>query len=723
MAVTDYSGARKERTGWTHLLSIKVDGEDTTWGNRVTSWGDFRRSVSDYQRSEIGGNEGIKIADTDMEIWGSVYSGGKYDLLWTPVEIISKLGGPDGTFTFNDGDESAKFGVFRFGQARFGDLIFLGGERRISGFEVEDNEIEISLFDNLEGVRTSKFIWDYQTLRSEDPASGVYGTVHSIIDATSILVKQNPGAAYGAVSLRGRINNLIVQRRLRTHPEVWSRLNAYGVLTKDDILPGDYIKFGTVDEPNPSVAGLMLKNNPRYALTSGSFRTFSGVTFATFQFSSDIKNVFPGQFIFKRTPLVYEGNPAEIVYNIVTGPNTTLQIPTGSVSQDHYQAAVSACSPMNFKRTIDDENEGALLREIMAISEPLDAKFFFDRSQRWCWIPYRPRMSDRDIDDMTDSYDAHWLGLGNITGKVKWTIDANSIVTNLRIMYGFDEFELDKGFDFQKEIDIDSPAISTRYNGMQRSRVIESRWLHSSHEAVVIGNRIIRRRENGVRYVSMFTSLYGLEEELYNVRNISSRVANMTNAPFSIESIDMDIDKNTIALNMESIDREYKGNGFGYYLPVNAGSTIGNVVSGTSKSGWSWLDTTLAARHGTIGSMDVAGGGSSWIVLDKTGLELQVGSNGYAEYITVGSEIVKVVGTVGGGTSDWKLISRGMFTTDETHPHSTGDPIVVWPTYDGKFNPIFRSGTIFGAPSGADFATGTVHNINVTNWGTVWRWF
>lgn len=710
MAITNYTEARKQRTGYTHILSILFNGASVDWANRVTRWGVIRYSMSNYDSAFSGGIDEIAFADTEdsQPFWGSFYGANGTNPLWSTIEYVSSLGGPDGTFQFQGGSTSAKFGLFRFGELRFGETV-LGGlvaRGRTIEFSVRDNELLFKLQDDIDVLSKARFIWDYTPLQS-----GQYGTVYRILDDKTFVVEESSDD-----HLRGMINNLNLSGSLRTYEEQWKRLGNLGNIGTDAILPGDVLKFyGT--SLFGTDAGSLLVQEKSYNVTGGSFYISGNGTFGTIEVTSALVNIKPGDRVYKKVPLIYTGNPGQIIYNMLTGSNTNLNFPSGSISSEHFHAATAACAPMNFSKVIIDESEGAVLNEIKQISEPLEAKFFFNRTGEFVWMPYRPRLRD-NIDILADFYDALAAGTDNIISDTPPTFRqrVDSVYNRYKIEYDYNDFEDVSEIAFRSTKEIVAPPIrQSYYNGYQGFKEFQSYWIKDTNESVVIGNRFLKHHATAIPAFEFVTSLYGLEEELYNIIHVTHRSGSLTNYAFSIEDVSIDIDSDTISISSEGIGNLRFQSGYGYY---NSGSAIG-AVSGTSKCGWSW-----PVSHGAAGgSMHH---GFLQVALGSTGTLISLGNgyvrnDGLTKYITIGSEIIRI--TSNEGDPDPLTCVRGVETTYlHATSYGSGVPYAMWPMDEnGDIKAIYNGTELYSVAT--KYVSGTVYNINTGTYGTVWRWF
>lgn len=704
---TDYTEARKEPAGYRHLLSLKWNGDAVDWENRVLKWGRLRLSASTPNRAIAGGIDGLTISDTDQAIWGSFKGPNGTNPHWSLFEYESNIAGPAGTFGFGSGTLDAKFGLFKMGELHFGDRVITSRVQRgrVVEFIAQEHEIQLNFFDDIDMLAKAKFVWDYTGLRAT-VGGDVFGTVHRIVNGSTVIVQETPDHA-----VHSKINNYGLEGTLRTYQESWKRLGNLGQIGTDAILPGDVLKFhGT--HVSDGDAGSVLLEQQSYNVQTGSFYVVGGGTWGTITFTTPLYNVNPGDHIFKRKPLVFEGNPAEIIRAMLIGSNTSLRLPSGSVHVGHYQAATSACSPMHFWKTITDEGEGAVLREIKEISEPVEARFYFDRSGKWIWEPFRP-LNRNTLDVKADFYDAVDGGTDNIIGRLGYVEESEYLYTDIRVLYDFNELENEFGLQYKGMVELSAPDTATANNMYRSMKEIKSNWMRSRDEAVIVAHRFLRNHATISPSVNFETSLYGLEEQLGNLLDITHRTGSLAHRMFVLEDIQMDLDNDVISLQMSDVTDRHFESGYGY---LTSGSTFPHAVSATSSCGGCWPDTSVAGGHGTIEStMPDSGGTGVAILKDKNGQVPLIGVSGYTQWVTIGSEILRAISTC---TATTKSLVREQHTTN-TAAHVNGVGWQAWPMdKNGDIIAVYNGTNIVGTRN-----NGTVANINTGTWGTVWRMF
>jgi hypothetical protein len=716
----NYTEARKEPTGWKHILKLKWNGTLTNWHERVVSWGAIDRKVSSWEEALSGGGNRLALADTDMTLWGSFKGANGTNPLWSVVEIESYLGGPTGTYAYPGQGSDAKFGLFRFGDVRFGDILLSGiiNKGRITQLENQGDQIILPLYDDILLLNNAKFVWDYTWIGSSvynlfAYGSGAkYGTIERILNATTITVEES---IYD--NIKGTLNTLFTNAKFADYSNKWARSDSYGGVASNSILPGDMLKFGSYLLSDAD-AGSVLVETPGFQVSKGAIFVDSNrsATFATISFTKELFDVKPGAWIYKRVPLKYEGNPAEVVRQMLIGSNTNIGYPSGSISIPHLRAATSACSPAYVQKFIEDDSEGAVLKEIKELSQVFEARYFFDRSGQWVWSPYRPRLRD-NIDGVSDWYDggtvgANTVATNNIVDNPRYMEQTEDVFTDFVMDYDFDHREDEESLQYRGHCQLKRDDVSSRYNGYRNYRNIRTQWIGNRNDAIILGNRFLRNHATAVSRLDFDTSLYGLEQDLDDVVIISHRTGSISQRAFQVNSIGMSLDDDRINLTSEEMsDRHYKS-GFGYLM---SGSNLNSEASATSTFGWSWPITVGPGTHGTVhsnlGSLEV-----TLVLYDTLGNQpTNIGVGGITHFITMGSEIMKV-------TSGATLATKTVLRNQETTKHGSylvGAGWTAWPMdSNGDIKAIYNGTEMTGTP-----VIGTSLNINTGTYGTVWRWF
>lgn len=717
MPVTSYEEARKQNAGWRHILGLYWNGGTVDWNDKILDWGVLERKISRGSEGFISGLDSLKISDTDRAIWGSFRGANGTNPHWSFFEVTSALGGPDGTFTFGSAG-TAKFGMFRFGELRFGEQSIKSSVKRgrVIGFSAQESEINIDLYDQIEVMNNAKFVWDFANLYATDSSGRPFGTIHNIIGG-SIVIIEDPADRIVAGSFYGRGGIRRTQKR------VWDTLGKLGIVGTDMVVPGDVIKFSTSNITSDS--GATLADRIGYSVVSGSFYISSNgsTAFGTIVLSQQVSDIGRGDFIYLRKPLVFEGNPGTIIERMMTGSNTNIGFPLGSLASEHFTAAKAVCGPMYLRKEIEDTSAGAVLKEIKEITQLLDGVYFFNKNGQFVWMPARPRMRD-NIDMLADYYDAIANGTGNIW-DFTYKEQTSSIITDARVTYNSQSFDEITGVNFGAEVNRYNVDVSNYNNGFRNLREVHSSWMTDQNEAVITADRILSRFATAAKEITFNTSLYGLEEEPYRLLNIAHRTGSLdAGEMFNLDSARMNFSQDIITLSLRNINKDYFGNGWGYYTD---GSISTHAVSGTSRCGWGWPDSEGNARHGSIHAIIASAANFSTLVLeDVNGGIVPIGTDGFSIYISVGLEIMKILN--GTWTTSTFTVQRAVETTNLNATLSAGDGFTIWPCEQdaskGTNRPIYpHGGTNPNSNALYPGAYGTVLNINVGSYGTVWRWW
>lgn len=680
---------------WGHVPDF--DALDWASQNRVIRWGNVRKKESNSKQGFAGGIDALELADTDGEIWGSTFDAGGTSMLWRNIQINTKwVSGIYGTVA---GTTPLALG-------------------RVVEFDLSENKVRLGLYDPIEEINNAQFIWDYTPLVASVGGTEFYGTVVFVI-GSNIIIEENPDH-----DLRKNLNTIQNQdiNRKSFTPQ-WERLGNLGVIGTDAIVPGDRIKFSRSNLAATD-AGSVLQTEPDYAVSSGSFfvsqdSNHTG-TYGTIELQTQPEGVQPGDFIYKRLPLWYRGNPAEIVWQMLHGTNTNLRWNGAITNGTYYGAATKALAQFDYECLITNEGRGAVIESIKQISEGVDAVFFFDRVGSFCWLPWRPRMRD-DADFVSERYYGTVTGgtegtIGNMW-NASWRTNSDTIFTDYTVFYDFNHYEDDDAIDYRSQFTRQNLNTATYHRGFRNVGTLYSKWCKNTDEAIIMAERKLRAATVARAKYSFDTTLFGVETDIYQLLRLSHRTGSLRQRAFAVTESNFDLDNDLISIGLRDITDVYFGAGYGYGEDSALSS---HAVSGTSRCGWGWVTAGSAniISSGTIGTGYTIGSTGSRVQLwDRAGVAANIGTDAGADtrWITIGSEVLKIAGSVAAST--YSIETRGAQLSD-TGSHDAGEEAWIALPQDSNGDLIFLyNGTEFSGTG----PHGTAHNISVGTWGTVWR--
>jgi len=338
----------------------------------------------------------------------------------------------------------------------------------------------------------------------------------------------------------------------------------------------------------------------------------------------------------------------------------------------------------------------------------MEAEFFFDRSGRWIWTPYRPRIRDA-IDGISDYYSL--TGTDNIR-NMGYEEPVDDIYTDVRVRFNYNYLEQNP-YRFMQTIERTNTTTSGSYYGYNNLKELDSEWIKDRDDAIIVAERFLGNHKDPRPKINFNTSLYGLEGDLDKVVDVTHRTGSLYNRLFRLSDLNINLDSNTISFKARSIDNVSFGQGYGYYSSDEV--DFPDAVTTSSRCGWGW------ARVGSHGTVDALTGQTQFEIRDKDGNIPNVGVDGYTKYITVGSEILRCTSS---GVTQNKVWVRGTETTVQGEDIFVGTPWLAWPMdSNGDIVPQWGYGTLLNAPTGMDTVNGTCLNINIGTFGTVWRLF
>lgn len=674
--------------GWAIRPNIE---EYPELNDRIIQWGQVRRKISNADTGFAGGADSVLIADTDQAVWGSFYGAGVVSPLWRKVSLKPyAVSGLHGTVSGNN-------------------PIFTG---RIIEVSAKNSAIKLGLFDEIDRVSKGKFIWDYTPLKTTENGT-LYGTVVEI-KGSAVIIEETPNDTLRKTILSTDLN---VVPTSFSAGETWRRLGNLGLTGTDYIYPGDLVKFSGTDLAATD-AGSVLLNARSYRVGEGSFfvdRNRTG-TFGTLFLNAVGIDVNPGDFVYKQKPLWFRGHPAEVIRQFLVGSNTTLGFSTDIISETHYSAATSWCPQFYVESLIEDVSEGAIVNEIKNLSKIAQAVFFFDINGSFVWMPNRPRTRD-GVDIVAGDYWGTVYGGTEGTGNMfnaEWSHSADNLLTDVEVRYSYNHLEDERFGQWRAQVTRQNLGVATGNNGLRIHGTVETPWVVDANTAVIVAENYLREHATARPTYTFDTSLYGIEQDLYDLLTLTHRTGSLSKAAWTVGDVRYAVDEDQISFTLYDVSHLYFGAGYGYFM---AGSGT-DSVSGTSKSGWGWPITNGAGTHGTVGSIAPAGSGNQIVLFDNDGLTPSIGAGGFTQFISLGSEILKVTSAAAAGT---KTVLRGQETTaSHIATIAVGDGWFAWPERDGAICALYN-GTEILANVGQ--AGGTVHDINTATFGSVFRFF
>jgi hypothetical protein len=674
--------------GWAIRPNIE---EYTELNDRMMNWGQVRRKISNSQTGFSGGADSVLIADTDQAVWGSFYGAAGSNPLWKKVSIkpyaISSL----------YGTVSGNYPVFT---------------GRIIEVHSKNNTVKLGLFDEIDRISKGKFIWDYTPLKTTEDGT-LYGTVVSV-NGSAVIIEETPNDTLRKTILNTDLNKAPTSFNAG---EKWRRLGNLGLTGTDYIYPGDLLKFSGTDLAAAD-AGSVLLNARSYRVGEGSFfvdRNRTG-TFGTLILNAVGLDVKPGDFVYKEKPLWFRGHPAEVIRQFLVGSNTTLGFGTNIINESHYSAATSWCPQFYVESLIEDKSEGAIVNAIKHLSKITQAVYFFDINGSFVWMPNRPRTRD-SLDVVAGDYWGTVYGGTEGTGNMfnaEWGHSADGVLTDVEVRYSYNHLEDERFGQWKAQVTRQNLGAATGNNGLRIHGTIETPWVVDADTAVYVAENYLREHATARPTYTFDTSLYGIEQDLYDLLTLTHRTGSMSKAAWSVGDVRYAIDEDQISFTLYDVSHLYFGAGYGYFM---AGSGT-DSVSGTSKSGWGWPITTGPGTHGTVGPIASGSLGSLIVLWDNDGLNPSIGAGGFTQYISVGSEILKVTSVAAAAT---KTILRGQETTaSHIATIGTGDGWFAWPMREGIICALYNGTENL---SNVSQAGGTVHGINTATFGSVFRFF
>jgi YVTN family beta-propeller protein len=413
---------------------------------------------------------------------------------------------------------------------------------RVVDESVKDSSFSMVLIDLFEDVKNSYFIWDY-----EDASLRI-----DAISGSNVIYTDESDFQDGFCTLGGTQGT-----------------------------GGEMVKFWMDSVTAP--IGKKIHSLPGYLVKSA---TWSGGV-GTLELSINPQGVGSGWYTFIRQDLIFSGNPGQIIYDILTGTNTNLQWTADDIDMNLWGSGTNSSFLFDFSGTIEGNetaNPGDVLQTLKELCQSSLSDMWFNASGEFSWAAWRPRFPQT----------LYHYREGSQVSDLEWSSNVSDIVTESIVRYAF---QITDDYKWGGEIKRNFPETVSTFNRLDRAGTLETKWIYNVDEAVVIGDRIGIYHKKGLPKVSFNSPLFGLVGTLASLIDITSRSGSLATTPFEIRSIDIDFSRAIIGFEAVDATKKYGLKGFarwedgsvsGTGVPSDRGTSL---VSGTSKSGWSWFNS------------------------------------------------------------------------------------------------------------------------------------
>jgi len=480
---------------------------------------------------------------------------------------------------------------------------------RVQKAEWNKGVLRLQIQDNLKNLSWAKFIWDYDN-GAQQVGSDWYGTVTEVRgsniywnDAYGTKYIWRIGGewtAYAGAAIAVSIWGPAAGAAVLGFTLKWKEKRRFydlDVLPDDYIIEGDYLKFSPGNFSGTEAGGTLL-NNPIYRVRGGTVISNIGtIELSPQPLAVDIQ---PGHFIYVRRPLFYTGNPADIIWDMLTGTNTDVGWDsTGSISNpeiDYDQWLKSRISlvPLGhaeYYHEIQDEGTGAVIQAIQQISRDCLANAFIDNQNRFVWKAYHPRSVPVGTDVR------HYHQATAVKDLIYWE-DIEDIFTKVVIDYQFNPDPVDERFIYSGRVERVDTQGRENYYGLNKVMHWQSEWIRDRNFARQQSIRFLKRYAANPSRVQFDSSLYGLMGTTTGFMGLTHDTGQLATTVYEIARTQRRLSDRRVLLEGLNASDLYYGKGFGFWEENWAGGTgpgtteatlYPETVSGTSTGGWGSL--------------------------------------------------------------------------------------------------------------------------------------
>ncbi len=556
--------------GWLTFPQYRIyyDGTLTNWDNRMENYSSLHKNIRHWSGEFEIGNWSPTFVDENNEIWGSLY-GGTGEARGKTLSIDNNL-----------------LQLFpAYGNAIYGAAIYDGGiwnsqfNGIIRGIKSSNGRLVFDVKDSMKDLPTRQFVFDYQNLGSVGVA-GTWGIVKYVLGtnimfddlgSVSYYQRTRPGVSLGESFLKGLESGII---GLITSGNPWVALGAtalgvinnpptsdqviggYYQIQDSNIIPDDVIRSGErIRFSSGSFNGIATNLNGLLA-TSQEYTVLGGTLvngiYATVAFQTTF-GINVGDYLYIRQPILYSGNPGEIIKTILTGSNIDYKY-TGTDFYSEWDSDVQGVELMNLFGIIDVGDNSLPIDKIKELSREVQLAFFVDEDNKFAVRTIEPRGIFG-----TSGINSYSEGVEILDG-FEFNRNTNEALSGY-VVY-FDKVgetsnsPFGNGYSQKYQLDFNN-AIS----GINNYGTLNSNWIKLLDDAKLIAWRVRASQERGIDSITIPTTLYGISQNVADLILVNHRSGSLGSRLFEIESYDKDFSNSKVSLTAVDMQRVYgKGN-------------------------------------------------------------------------------------------------------------------------------------------------------------------
>lgn len=364
----------------------------------------------------------------------------------------------------------------------------------------------------------------------------------------------------------------------------WYQAEDFNAIPDGIIFGGQPIKFhvGSFDGRADGING-SLYSVPTYTIHGGTF--IYGIH-GTFQIDDLFSGIRRGDFIYSQLPLIYYGSPDEVIVNMLTGSNVSVQYRYPDDFATNWTVLTETLKHIECWKVVDNFEPGGVADAISELCSEFGFTFYINESNRFTVRTIR----ETDLDDPTivGTLDERYNVLNDGFSR---SDELKTSYTDIRLRFKNTRI----GENYNQEIRATTFG-ATYFGGGRRVLEVDSQWIHDLLTGDFMITRLMRRWATVIPRIECDVSLYSVPVELGEFVKCTGWAVG-TGRTHEIISYSKDFNANICRVILEDAEPIYRYQRFFYFA-----TTAGTTYSGC-KSGWATILATIAGTFGWCGTL------------------------------------------------------------------------------------------------------------------------
>lgn len=574
------------------------------------------------------------VADTDRKIWDTYYgSTGTFPLNST-VQLQLALGTENDLTDYHN--------------------LFTG---RITEFKTSQAQITFGCENAIRSLADAYFIWDYHNITHHEGGgslgfvSAVNGSLVYYDDSEADTIKEYFGTVTGRGGAESHYKEINFLRRYHSLIK--------GGQIESGIHIGDVLKFSGSNLTTDADGGSILFNISSYTVRFGTVVNRVG----TLELNQAPTDVFLNHKIYRRVDLFYSGNPADIIWDILTGSNTTIGFDSqknsnnADIDYNTWNKSRNALLPITCYKLIEPKSDekNKAVDELKELLETTLGFLWFDQSGKLFYKTFGPQ-------DVTQSVGSNYQ-FGTLNNRIigddfEYSSNWEDVANQINFYYDyFPELEQDSKFlAYYTTKDL---TAAGRFGSSEKSRDYFNKWLHNDNFAVVTAGRYLAKHKYGMPFIRFTTALNALELNLATVIQVTHPEGKLQNRKFFLTEKEVAPLDGQIVLSGWDFGAVFGTRGYCFWEDgTSIGSTFGD-----------WWDTSFSQRkkigcgnHDRYGTVHYIGVQLNTEIIDvakSNGSDIRVVLQTAGSKYELGRKFMRRGGTIAADTWVWFQVHPG----------------------------------------------------------------